>query len=62
MFINYVMKPLAKCAEEGLSCTTNDNRFLLFQSMIASHIPDIPEAEDLLIIKRGNQTTMPCHM
>lgn len=39
----------------------NDNRLLLIHLMIASHISGIPEAEDVLSIKRRNRTKMPCH-
>lgn len=61
-FIIYVMTPLVECALNGLQCIKKGEWTFSLQLMTPSYVADIPEAENLLSVKRGNCTTMPCHI
>lgn len=60
--INYVLVPLAECALNGHHCIWKYERTLSLHLIIASYVAGIPEAEDLLSVKRENRTAMPCQV
>lgn len=59
--IEFVLHPLLTFALRGISCSTYDCKRLLFSLLLVSYIADIPEAEDMLSVKRGVGTYAPCH-
>lgn len=60
--INYVLKAFAECAVEELLQKTSDSSYLLLHLMIVSYVAYIPESENSLSVKSGNQIAMSCHM
>lgn len=58
--ICFALKPLMDEAMGGFIATSADKFKLRLHLVLASYICDIPEAEDSLSVKRGNQTESPC--
>lgn len=47
---------------KGLQIVTKDNLKLHMHLLLSSYVVDIPEAEDLHGLKRGNKTFYRCHL
>lgn len=59
--IEFVLEPLGCDALRGASVKTADEKRLRLHFVLSSYVSDTPEAEDLLGVKRGNNTESPCH-
>ena len=59
--IEFIFEPLMKVAMEGISFQTADFKNVRAHLMLSSYVADIPEAEDMLSIKRNTNTSSPCH-
>lgn len=60
--IDYLIEPKAELVEAGLSCNTDDGQRFLIHLQAAYYVADMLEAEDLLCVKRSNQTSKPYHL
>lgn len=61
-FIEPCLEPLAKIALSSLPATTAKGYRILLHLHLSSNAADIPKTEDLLSLKRGPHTVMPCHI
>ena len=59
--VEFCLEEVSKLAEVGVVCETRDKCRVRMHFLLASYVSDIPEAEDLLGLKRGNQTPSPCY-
>lgn len=55
------LDPLAYVARKGIAAKSTDRRAYVFHILLCSYLSDIPEAEDMLGVKRGVLTKAPCH-
>lgn len=55
------LEPSSAVALKGVSCTSKEGKHYFCHLLLTSHIADVPEAKDMLSVKRGSSTFSPGH-